>query len=152
MFVDNIKLTGKLSIKKYDDKNNLIEEYEVPNLVVTSGKAHVAQRVAGYVGSSASVMTHMAIGTNNTAPVAANTSLTSQLGSRVALDSTSVSAQNITFSATFGPLAEYVSTNIVEAGVFNASTGGTMLCRTTFPIISKTASETIAIVWTVTVG
>lgn len=29
---------------------------------------------------------------------------------------------------------------------------GDMLCRTTFPVISKTASETVAISWTVTVG
>jgi len=31
-------------------------------------------------------------------------------------------------------------------------TYGTMLCRTTFPVITKSSSETIAISWVVTVG
>lgn len=151
MLTDNINLVGRLSIRKFNESNILIEEIEIPNLVVTTGKRHVAQRMAGYTGSSATVMNYMAIGTSNANLVAANTVLASQLGNRVLLDSTAVTDATITYSATFGPEAQYVGT-IVEAGIFNASTNTTMLCRTTFPPISKTALETIAIVWNVTVG
>jgi hypothetical protein len=41
---------------------------------------------------------------------------------------------------------------ISEAGIFNASSGGTMLCRTVFPVVNKQASDTIAITWTITIS
>ena len=41
---------------------------------------------------------------------------------------------------------------ITEAGIFNASTNGTMLCRTVFPVVTKQAGDTIAITWKVTVS
>lgn len=144
-------MSGRLTIKKFNQANELLLEIEVPNLVVTSGKRHIAQRVAGYVGSSASVMNYMGIGSNNANLTSANTALGAQIGSRVVLDSTTVNESTVTYAATFGPLAEFVG-SIVEAGIFNSVTGETMLCRTTFPPISKSASETIAIVWNVTVG
>ena len=45
MLQDSIKLTGRLSIKKYNDKDELIFETEVPNLVVTAGKEYIAGRL-----------------------------------------------------------------------------------------------------------
>jgi hypothetical protein len=47
MLQDSIKLTGRLSIKKYNDKDELIYETEVPNLVVTAGKEWIATRLIG---------------------------------------------------------------------------------------------------------
>lgn len=47
MLKDSIKLTGRLSIKKFNDKNELVYETEVPNLVVTSGKEYIAIRLIG---------------------------------------------------------------------------------------------------------
>ena len=47
MLQDSIKLTGRLSIKKYNDKDELIFETEVPNLVVTAGKEYIAGRLIG---------------------------------------------------------------------------------------------------------
>ena len=41
---------------------------------------------------------------------------------------------------------------IAEAGIFNASSVGTMLARATFTAINKGASDTLKITWTVTVG
>jgi hypothetical protein len=41
---------------------------------------------------------------------------------------------------------------IVEAGLFNASSGGDMLCRTTFAVVNKGANDSITITWTVTVS
>jgi hypothetical protein len=41
---------------------------------------------------------------------------------------------------------------ITEAGIFNAATGGTMLCRTTFPVINKGSADSLAVTWVVTVS
>ena len=41
---------------------------------------------------------------------------------------------------------------ITEAGVFNASSGGTMLCRTVFSVVNKGADDSMTITWTITVS
>lgn len=46
MFKSNLKLTGKLNIKKYE-ADKLVYETNVKNLVVTSGKEYVANRLIG---------------------------------------------------------------------------------------------------------
>jgi len=142
----NVKVTGHLKIQKYDPVGQLIQELEVPNLVVTVGKEHIASRM---VGTASASMSHMGVGSNSTSPVVSNTSLVSQLG-RVELDDITVNGALIIYSATFGPTV--ATGSLTEAGIFNASTGGTMLCRTTFPVVTKQATETIAITWTVSIG
>ena len=41
---------------------------------------------------------------------------------------------------------------LTEAGIFNASSSGTMLCRTEFSVVNKGASDSMTITWTVTVS
>lgn len=147
MVNDIIKATGKLEILLLDSNKQVKQNFSVPNLVVTVGKNLIADRL---IGTSSEVMTHMAVGTSNASLDAANTALASQLSSRVVLTSSTRSNNVITYVCTFG---ENVSTGaIVEAGIFNASTAGTMLCRTTFPVINKEATDTLTINWTVTIS
>lgn len=139
-------MTGELAIQKFDEKNNLVEQVNIPNLVVTTGKEHIAQRIAG---NSETIMSHMAIGQGTATPALTNTALANELA-REALALTSVSGADITYTATFG--VGVGTGNITEAAVFNASSAGDMMCRTTFPVITKSPSDTIAISWTITVG
>lgn len=235
MLQSNVKLTGKLVIKKFDEVKNLVYETEVNNLVVTAGKQFLASRI---IANTASVMSHMAIGDDASVASASQTTLVNELA-RVAVDSAAASGVNATFVATFP--AGTGTGDIVEASITNASasavisfdgdadvddggdtinyvghgfttgqlvtytdggntvignltdgaqyyiirvdndfvklassaanatagtainitgtsgaghklTAGTMLCRTTFPVITKSSSETIAIQWVITVG
>jgi hypothetical protein len=73
-----------------------------------------------------------------------------QAGTRVLLSGNSVTNNAITYTATFP--AGTGTGAITEAGIFNASTAGTMLCRTTFPVVNKQAGDTIAVTWVVTVS
>jgi hypothetical protein len=41
---------------------------------------------------------------------------------------------------------------VTEAGIFNALTGGDMLCRTVFPVVNKGADDTMSVTWTVTLN
>jgi hypothetical protein len=91
----------------------------------------------------------MAIGTGNTSPAAEDTALGTQTG-RVLLSGNLVEANSITYTATFP--AGTGTGAITEAGVFNASVNGTMLCRTVFPVVNKAAGDTIAVTWKVTVS
>lgn len=143
---ENLKMTGRLKIEVFNPDGTLKDAREIDNLVVTAGKDFIASRM---VGTAASVMSHMAVGTDDTAPVAGNTTLGAETA-RVALTSGSSSGSVATFIATFG--AGTGTGALEEAGIFNAGSGGTMLCRTTFLVINKGASDAMTITWTVTVS
>lgn len=146
-----LKLKGDLSIKKYNKDNKLVQKLDVPNLIVTAGKQYIASKIVGYTGSSSNVMSHMGIGTSNATPEAGNTTLAAAIsGARVELAPTTVSGTIVTYSATFGPGVGTGS--VVEAGIFNALSAGTMLCRTVFPVVNKDGLETIVITWNISVG
>lgn len=141
-----LKATGKLDIILKDSDGNIKQELHVPNLVVTVGKNFIASRM---VGTSSPVMSHMAIGTNATAPVSANTTLGTEIA-RVALASATATANTISYSATFP--AGTGTGAITEAGIFNAASSGTLLCRTTFAVINKAVSDVLTINWNVTIN
>ena len=141
-----LKATGKLDIILKDSDGNIKQELHVPNLVVTVGKNFIASRM---VGTSSPVMNHMAIGTNATAPVSANTTLGTEVA-RVALSSATATANTVSYSATFP--AGTGTGAITEAGIFNAASSGTLLCRTTFAVVSKSDSDSLTIKWNVTIS
>jgi hypothetical protein len=141
MLQDNLKMTGHLAIAI---NNEVVQE--VPNLVVTSGKAYVASRMKD---TTLNAMSHMAIGTGSTAAAAANTALGSE-ADRNSLSSTTVSNGTVTYVATFG--AGEGTGAITEAALLNASSGGTMLCRTVFAVVNKGSQDSMTITWSVTVS
>jgi hypothetical protein len=146
--IDSATPTGKVRIQHLDADGNLKGEHYVNNLVVTTGKNYIASKMVATTNSPVS-MTHMAIGTGTTTPAAGDTALGTQTG-RVTLAGSSVASNAITYTATFP--AGTGSGAITEAGIFNASSGGTMLCRTTFPVVNKASGDSIAITWIVTVS
>ena len=141
MLNDGLKLTGKLSIAL---NGEVVQE--VPNLVVTAGKGYVASRMKD---ASATAMSHMGIGSGSTAAAASDTALGNQLA-RTSLTSSTVSGADVVYVETFP--AGTGTGAITEAGIFNASSGGTMLCRTVFDVVNKGASDAMTITWTVTVS
>ena len=146
MFKDEITVTGKLNVILVDQMGLVKEEHEFDNLVVTAGKGYIASRMKD---ATATAMSHMAIGTGTTAAAANQTTLVTE-ANRQALTSTNVSGAAVTYSATF--VAGNGTGAITEAGLFNASSGGTMLCRTVFSVINKGAADTLTVSWTVTVS
>jgi len=147
MELENIvKANGELTIEIRDENGNVKEVRHAKNLVVSVGKTFIASRV---VGTASAIMSHMAIGISTQTPAAADTALISEAG-RVALASGTNSANAITYTATFP--AGTGTGAITEAAVLNASSAGTMLCRTTFPVVNKAAGDSIAITWVVTIS
>lgn len=141
MLNDGLKLTGKLKIALNGETVQ-----EVNNLVVTDGKEYVASRMKD---ATATAMSHMAIGSGSTAAAAGDSALGNQLG-RVALTSTNVASNVVTYAATFA--AGTGTGAVTEAGILNASSSGDLLCRTVFSVVNKGASDSMTITWTVTVS
>ena len=147
MINDSLKLKGELNIVVKDKDGNVKEQRHEKNLVVSAGLEFICSRMAG---TSAGVMSHMAVGSGSTAAAAGDTDLGSLLGSREALDSTTASTNTITYVASFE--AGDGTGAITEAGIFNAATAGTMLCRTVFAVVNKGADDTMSITWTITLS
>ena len=141
MLNDGLKLTGKLSIAI---NNEVVQE--IPNVVVTDGKGYVASRMKD---ATATAMSHMAIGTGSTAAATSDSALGNEAG-RVSLTSTTVTNNEVEYVATFG--AGTGTGAITEAGILNASSSGTLLCRTVFSVVNKGAADSMTITWTVTVS
>jgi hypothetical protein len=143
MINDSIKLSGRVSIE-IRRENGEIEKDEIENLVVTAGKNHVASRI----GSSATAMGWLEVGTGTNAPAAGDTTLQTALYREAC--SVTVSTNTIQYQTTLAP-GEGTGA-ITEAGIFNASSAGTMLSRVSFPVKNKAAGDTMTITWTITVG
>lgn len=150
MLTESLKLTGEVDLVLRGADGRIKDARNVKNLVVTTGLAFIASRM---VGTAKAVMSHMALGSSSTAAAAGQTDLGSILGSREALDSTTIVGANLTqvqYVASFE--AGDATGAVVEAGLFNASTAGDMLCRTVFSVVNKDANDTLTVTWTITLS
>ena len=150
MINESLKLNGVVSFTLTDENGN-IKQQEERNLVVNSGLAYIASRMAN---ASANVVSHMAVGTGTTASSGTQTALVTE-SARVALSSTTIVTTTVTndavqYVATFGPGAGTGA--LTEAGLFNAASAGTMVARTVFLVINKGASDTLTLTWKITVA
>lgn len=149
---DNLLLSGNVKLTLTSSDGKVKNQVEIPNLVVKTGRDFIASRM---ITNTEPVMSHMAIGTGNTAPVANNTTLDTEVA-RVSLVSANTlpnpDENRVVYYGTFGPDIPVSNAAVVEAGIFNANTGGDMLCRTIFPLINKTTDDTLSITWTIIIN
>ena len=147
---ENLALSGRLRIEVRSPDGAVKDSREIDNLVVNAGLAFIASRMTG---TAQAVMSHVGIGSGATAAAAAQTDLGSLLGSRKALSSTTIVGANsnqVQYVAAFN--AGESTGAVTEAGIFNAASSGTMLCRTTFAVVNKDANDTLTITWTITLS
>lgn len=146
---DSVNVTGSIVATLYDENMNVKEQQSVKNLVMTVGKNMIASRL---VGTATNIISHMAVGTGGgTAPAVGQTALTAEIaGSRVAISAGTATNNVVTYTATFGPGVGTGS--ISECGLFNAASAGTMLARSNSVVVTKGASDTLALTWTVTIN
>jgi len=130
-------------------EGKIIDRRELHNVATTAGKQHIADQLASTHDEAE--MSHMAIGTGSDAG-ADPTALTTEL-SRKTLDSrdqlSGADANKVEYKATWA--AGEGTGAITEAGIFNAASGGTLLCYAYFPAINKGANDELVITWTVSI-
>ena len=144
MIKETLKTIGKLDVVLTNELGEIKQKFTVPNLVVQTGRNYIAHRMTG-TGNTA--MSHMAIGTSSTAAALTNTTLGTETA-RVALTSATTAANVVTYVATFNPGTPSAANAVVEAGIFNASSNGELLCRTVFDVVNKGTLDTLSITWT----
>ena len=150
MINENLKLSGQLNIVLKDKAGNIKDERTVKNLVVNKGLEYIASRMKD---ASKGVMSHMGLGSGTTAAAASQTDLVTLLGSREAIDSTTIAGSNnekVVYVSAFE--AGDATGAVTEAGIFNAASSGDMLCRTVFSVVNKAADDTMSVTWTITLS
>lgn len=143
---DSSKVTGSVNVVVRGEDGAVKQEFTVPNLVVDSGLDYIASRMEGVTDS---VMSHMAVGTGTTSAASGDTVLETEVA-RETLTSTTVTSNAVAYVATYP--AGTGTGALTEAGILNAASGGTMLCRTVFSVINKGAADSMTVTWTVTIS
>lgn len=123
------------------------------NVITNAGKNDGIERLINGTGTPA-IFNYIGIGTSATAEAATDTALGVEIGTRqqdtaATPDPPTTTGQQqliVTFAAGNG------TGTITEAGVFNASTGGTMLNRKTFGGVVKGASDALEVTVTLTLS
>jgi hypothetical protein len=149
MTLDNVNTIGTLKIVVTGADGTIKDSRLLKNLVVSSGKALFASRL---IGAASAVASHIAVGTNNTVEAVTQTGLSAELV-RAALASTTNVTTTVTNDAVqyVATLAAGIGTGaLVEAGIFNAASAGTMISRVVFPVVNKGAADTMTITWKIT--
>jgi len=147
MISEKLKIAGEVSLVLTGPDGKVKEDITHRNLVVDTGTAFIASRMGG---TGDAVMSHMAIGSGTTAANASDTDVETILGVREAIDSATVTDNQIVYVCGFE--AGEGTGAVTEAGLFNASTGGSMLCRTVFPVVNKQADDVLTVTWTITIS
>ena len=151
MLTNGIPISGHARVELRDTFGALKELREIDNVFTDVGDAHVADQMASTPGEAN--MSHMAIGTKTTTLTAGDTDLGTELDRNALTSFTQGTGANDNKVVYVGDWIAADGTGaITEAGIFNSSSAGTMLCAQTFSVINKGASDTLQITWTVTFG
>jgi len=142
---DKLKLSGWVIWELRNAAGVLLFRDECHNLVVDEGLELIASLLIG--GGTAP--SHMAIGSDGTAPDPSDSALGTELA-RVVFTSATVTDNVATYVGTFG--AGVGTGTVEEAGIFNDGTTGDMLCRTTHGAFAKAAGDTLTITWDLTLS
>lgn len=142
-----MSLVGELNVEVRDENGNIKQQYKKKNLITTAGFQLIADAL-GNSGSRPAVISYIAVGTNTTAAAIGDTALGTE-AARVAA-SYSYAAKVITFTATFNPGTGTGA--LTEAGIFNASSAGTMLNHVVFSVINKGSLDTMTVTFTITLS
>lgn len=149
-----LKIEGHISWKHLRDGKE-IAFGERKNVITTAGKNALAA-LLNSTGVGNSIVTHIGLGTSTTPVNVTDTVLGTELvgGSyaRIAVARSNPSANQIQYTATFTGITS--NPTVSEAGLLNAITGGTLFAhQLVAPVVQlASASDSLQIIWTITIG
>jgi hypothetical protein len=144
---ENIKVTGRITVYK---NGELVCERD--NVVTTVGKNAIAS-LLNSANAGTTLVTHMGFGGSSAAVSAGDTALGAELAgngyARASVSRSNPSANVIQYVATLTGIT--ASVTVQEAGLFNASTGGTLIAhQLTGPVQLAQSSDSLQITWQIT--
>lgn len=146
-----ITISGYWDVKLYGEDGSLKQSHYGKNVITTAGK----EALANYLASAAASATlnpfkYVAIGTGGTAETAADTAMSVETARATGTASFTGGAAVYSVYATFP--AGTGTGAIVEYGLFDTSTGGTLFSRDTEAVINKGVSDILVVITQVTLS
>lgn len=145
--ISGLKMHGAMTAV-LQRENGDVEVTQKDNIIVNGGFDFICAAIGGTTAAGSANI--IGVGTGTTAPDAAQTALVTELlrkqGAYAHTNGTKVFTIQVTFAAGEATGA------ITEAGVFTATTGGTMLDRVTFAVINKGSGDTLTVTFTFTLS
>ncbi|MGE1061194.1 hypothetical protein NXG27_00890 [Megasphaera paucivorans] len=135
---DKLKIKGSINVMLHKANGDVIARRR-DNLILTAGFDFICDALAGT--SRPAIMAYTAVGTGTTAVEAGQTALVTELKRKAAAYAHTAGTHIFTLTTTFA--AGEATGAITEAGICNASSGGTFLDRVTFDVINKAADDTM---------
>jgi hypothetical protein len=149
-------MRGHLTLRISDGDGHVLREESTRNRIVTSGRTLVAHMFGGPPsGPQPTGVSHMAVGTDGTAPKDADTALKAQRGARKDIgevtyepfDDGGVQRVRARLTAEFDFTEANGNEPLREAGVFNAPAAGSMYNRVVFEPVTKTTAFKLTLLW-----
>ena len=146
---DKFGLRGDVTIILRDKDGNIVDQREIKNTIVNGGYDFICDVIGNT--TQPDDMGWTGIGTGTTGVQATDTILETHV-IRVA-NTYAHSTGTKVFTHTADYAAGTGTGAITESGLFNqVTTGGTLLNRVVFDVINKGASDTLQVVWTITLS
>lgn len=138
-----MRVKGRLEIEVRRATDGALLERSIRDNVITDNGLDL---MAGYLGGNTDFVTHMAVGTGSSGPTASDTVLDTEVF-RNAIARRVPTAKRLRLQMFLGT-GDANGFTLSEAGIFNASSGGTMFSRVVIsPAIVKTVSITVTMSW-----
>ena len=147
--MEKATLIGKFHIALFD-QNKLIEERDVFNTVMNAGKAEMSGLLLKDVGGQA--FDYVAIGTGTTAPNITQTALVGEKYRNACTGSQQTTTVTNDTARLTCSIAITATATMSEAGVFNSSSAGDMLARTTFSGLAVSSGNTLQVGYSIQVS
>ena len=147
---DKTGLSGRLRISHIRD-NKVLNNIDTTNTIMNVGKSVVSSFIGNDI-TTGTEFDYVSIGTSGLAAAATQTTLGSEQLREGTVSSQTTKTSTDDTATFIGSFLMSGTHSIQEAGIFNASTAGSMLARTTFSALSVVSGDAINATWDVTVG
>jgi hypothetical protein len=153
---ENQEMRGRLTLRVSDGESRTLYERPHDNRIVTTGRMLVAHLFGGIEsGATPTQVTHMAVGTNGTAPADGDQALRAQRGARKEIGEVGyeefpeggVTRVRASLTAEFDFDEANGNEPLREAGVFTGAEGGVMYNRVVFEPVTKTDAFKLTLIW-----
>lgn len=149
---DVLLMRGSIQLALCDLKGNVIRSQIIENTVVTVGRAWVLKQLQTVNHVTSQNISHIAIGSDTTAPVTGNTALGLEVTRKAisSFDTTNLTANPPNWQAQVQFATNEGNTTLAEVAILNSNSGGTMLARATFASFVKATSNVLNISYNLT--
>jgi hypothetical protein len=153
--IDQQRMTGFVTLQLIDKETGIVKQtIKNHNLIVDVGLDEEAQAIFGAGGVGSTFFNYLDIGVSATAPSPTDVGLGTPIGGCARVQDLSPDTVSPTGEISISVISQFDGStcagSIVETAIFNSASGGQVLGRSVFGVITLTATDLLNVNYTVT--